>query len=274
MKSYAPILGFLSLLWLGLGSWWLSNMTCGASDSTVFSVTDGKFMTQSDGIFSFNESSSKLENYSKTVKASFTNVAKHLKDNPNRMLALTGLYGNNEKNNTDFNDLGVARAESVKAKLVDLGVEIDRITTTGQKMANLSFIKKRMEGGVNFTFNSLDAAPTSDAGMSDESGTTAMAFSSSSPMNLNITSADFDVSGNTDFQNYIKGLGTYMTDNPDARILLASFNNDRKVRASIRRNMRSYLMDELGLESSRFSKLEGKAGDSPTGEAMISVGIK
>ena len=274
MKSYAPIFGFFSLLWLVLGTMWLSNMICGASDSTVFSVTDGKFLTQSEGTFTFNKSNSTLGNYN-TVKSSFTNVAKHLKDSPNRMLALTGVFGNNETNKTDFDNLGVARAESVKAKLVDLGVEPDRVTTTGQQVDNLSFTKKVMEGGVNFLFNSTDAAPTSDIGSSEDTDDGSLTFSASTPMNLNITSADFDLSGNTDFQNYIKGLGAYMDANPDEQILLASYNNNKRLRDSIRRNMRTYLKKVLGLKSSRFTKLDGSAnaGDSPTGEAMLSVGV-
>ena len=275
MKSYAPILGFFSLLWLSLGTWWLSSMTCGASDASVFSVTDGKFLTQSDGTFSFNQSSSALGNY-KAVKSSFTNVAKHLKDSPTKMLALTGVYGGNETNKTDFENLGIARAESIKAKLVTLGADPERINTTGQQVNNLTFTKRVMEGGVNFLFNSIDdTAPTSDAGTADsgEAGSS-VTFSASTPMNLNITSADFDLSGNSDFQTYIKALGEYMESNPDAQILIASYNNDRTVRSSIRRNMRSYLKRELGLETARFAKLEGKAGDSETGEAMVSVGIK
>jgi len=272
MKSYAPVLGLFSLLWLGLGSWWLSNMSCGASDATVFSVTDGKFMTQAEGIFTFKKSKSKINDYSSKVKASFESVAKHLKDNPNRMLALTGVYGGNEKNGTDFEDLGVARAESVKAKLVDLGVETGRITTTGQQVNNLSISKKGIiEGGVNFLFNASDAAPSSDFGSSDTGSTT---FSAGSPMSLNITSPDFDLSGNTDFQNYIQGLATYINDNPDKKILISAYNDDIDTRTTIRRKMRSYLKGELNLRTSNFDSNERSANESPSGEAMVSVGIK
>ena len=51
MKSYAFVLGFVSLLWLALGTYWLSSWsTCGA-DAALFSVTDGDFKTDRQTCF-------------------------------------------------------------------------------------------------------------------------------------------------------------------------------------------------------------------------------
>ena len=229
-------------------------------------------------MFSFQMSKDVVTLEKKTL-AAFKSVAKHLNDNPDKMLMLSGGFGSNEKNETDFDNLGMARAEEIKEKLVDLKVSPNQINTKGERVDNLSFRmidkKQHMMGGVNFLFtNGASDNSTSDASETNEATTNTVSFSANTPMTLNISNKNFDLDDNADFQTYMTGLAAYIKDNPKKKILIASYNDEEILRSRIRRDVRTYMKDKLGYITNQFSKFEGSASESPSGEACVSVGIE
>ena len=144
MRPILPILGIISAIYIFGGSWLLSKIICNSGATpAAFTVSDGSFKTSSDQMFSFPQSSDKVT-YTTDTKKSFTEIGNYLNDNPNRQLSLSGIFASKEKNNSSFENLGLARAEAVKNLLVSLGGSADNIVTTSQQVDNLSFMDKKL----------------------------------------------------------------------------------------------------------------------------------
>lgn len=69
---------------------------------------------------------------SNPLQVGVESLATYLKNNKDRELNIIGWYSKDEKNNTKFPDLGIARAEDVKKRLVALGIAAQRISTSSQ----------------------------------------------------------------------------------------------------------------------------------------------
>lgn len=89
---------------------------------------------------------------SKKLEGVFQNTATYLKNNPGRSIKLTGFYGDKERNTGIFANLGLARAGNVKNILTGMGVPANQIETNSIKQSGLTFTKKELVGGVNYTF--------------------------------------------------------------------------------------------------------------------------
>lgn len=128
-------LGILSALFILVGSWVLSwtNFCGGTSESPkIFSFTDGAFKTKGVNAYSFQESGIFLT-LPQATSGEFKKIAAHFKSNENRTLSLVGNYYASEKYTGESN-LGKARAEAVKKKLVSYGAPEDRIMTSGKEL--------------------------------------------------------------------------------------------------------------------------------------------
>ncbi len=98
-------------------------------------VTNSGFRFISDDItlksekgFDFPVNSAEsMQPYSQDLDESMLKAVNYLKDNANKQLNIIGRYQAEEKNETAFADLGLARAESIKAQFVKLGVNPEQI---------------------------------------------------------------------------------------------------------------------------------------------------
>ncbi|HRK28231.1 MAG TPA: OmpA family protein [Chitinophagales bacterium] len=79
-------------------------------------------------------------------------VAQYLQNNLNKQLKITCPYSPTEKNNTIMPDLGLARAEMLKQKLVANGAPEDRILLASEPVAAPLFVRDYLVGGTQFTF--------------------------------------------------------------------------------------------------------------------------
>ena len=78
----------------------------------------------------------------------------YLKGNPDRSLMITGYYKGDEKNNSIFPNLGLARANDVSKHLVSLGVPASQINTTGKLISADYWVKDgTVVKGVDWTFD-------------------------------------------------------------------------------------------------------------------------
>ena len=204
MKYTVPILIlFLLGLWI-LGGTWLYNKSCcavgavGTSNNTGITsdantntgiaatnenavapvtpppapakvpliIKDGvKEVANSEDNFSFIQSNNRPIIPAKTNKA-FGDLAAYLNNNPKRKLVLTGRYKSTEKQVNP--NLGIARAEEVKRKLVTMKVKKDQIETKGKMDNALTFENNKTQGGVDFDFADLvTGAATGDDATAD-----------------------------------------------------------------------------------------------------------
>ncbi len=167
-KFFYPLLALL-LGWIAAGSYFLTCPTCNpvvekkaevvpakpapVVETNVWDVKDGtRFTTGSPNHFTFPNSSA-VPNVPAKTQTAFNNVSKYLQDNPARQLLLTGYYKADEAYSGTFDNLGVDRAEAIKANMVSNGAPAANIITTGLADYNLKFTKKNLlVRGVNFDF--------------------------------------------------------------------------------------------------------------------------
>jgi OmpA-OmpF porin, OOP family len=89
------------------------------------------------------------------VKNVFSSTADYLKGHADRTLKITGFYNEAEKNTSIFPNLGLARANHIKAMLTALGAPASQIATDAIMQNDLTFVKDTLSGGAMYSFSSL-----------------------------------------------------------------------------------------------------------------------
>jgi len=230
-------------------------------------------------------SSDKMQYNTETTGKTFESVANHLEENPNKQLILTGLYGDEEKNGSAYDNLGIARAETIKDVLIRKGANGDNIKTTSMRSDNLSFEmtdgKRMMTGGVNFLFEGEDGgeAPAEDEGLetntednSSDSGSE-ISYGTGENMFLDITESNSSFTETESFKNYFAGLKSYLEDNSDKKLILTCYNDDSALAKIITRKVKLTL-GKMGLGDTTITRKTGKEEDSPNGIAGVNIEIQ
>jgi OmpA-OmpF porin, OOP family len=160
----------LLIVWMAGSTWWhvckIKQLCADDAPGTsltaqnpAFSLTDeSRFKVDLPGSFNFAKSGA-VPNLA-GFDASLDSIATYLQNNPDRQLTLTGYYTASETNSSSFPNLGVARAEAIKALLVQRGVSAASLLTTGVERADLTFSAAgdSVNAGVNGTFGAMMAA--------------------------------------------------------------------------------------------------------------------
>ncbi len=100
--------------------------------------------------FSFAKSGDKANTAGITTE--IDSVAGYLRSLPDKRVVLTGFYSGDEINATSWPNLGIARAENVKAYYVGKGLSPSLFTTKGQLSDDLVFISDSLWGGIDYQF--------------------------------------------------------------------------------------------------------------------------
>lgn len=101
---------------------------------TDIEFEDGDFIASSSENFRFNMSEESQLAPSEDFLNIITQVADHLAENPDRFMQLTGYYVDGEENASDYDNLGVARAKSVREYLKDTGISGTQLTTNSEML--------------------------------------------------------------------------------------------------------------------------------------------
>jgi len=157
------------ILWIILGWWLCRKYLCNTTpdttaavapvvapgnDCNTFRIADNGFNVNTSGNVNFLRS-----DHSHLSSASILNVmnqvANYLTNNATRGLEITGHYDTTETNsNSAFGNLGLSRAEDVKAWLVGLGAPSSQITTTSS-VSGSCFDNNTLRRGVAFDFSGI-----------------------------------------------------------------------------------------------------------------------
>jgi OOP family OmpA-OmpF porin len=76
----------------------------------------------------------------------------YLGSNPDKRSTITGHYASTETNTTKWPNLGIARAENVKAYMVSKGFTPERLITKGLLDDRIVFAQDTLTGGIDFDF--------------------------------------------------------------------------------------------------------------------------
>lgn len=177
----------LLLLWMGGSTWWHvckikqlcgddlphANMEAtmampGASTSGLTIADGDKLNLNVPGNFSFAKSGDAAN--ASAVGNTLQTVAAYLKANPGRIMTIMGHYHADEDNPGSYPNLGVARAEAVKADLIDMGVPAAQVATASMLVstpagAMMPYSAKgdSLYGGLAFSFTGAAAVTDTTA---------------------------------------------------------------------------------------------------------------
>ncbi|OWY19508.1 hypothetical protein C7N43_28175 [Sphingobacteriales bacterium UPWRP_1] len=215
-----------------------------------FLVLDGsKTVVDVSGNFTFAPSGT-TPGIPPDVQQALGTLADYLKTNTGKTLTITGSYGNTEKNSTMFDNLGLARADALKQKLVTMGIAADRIQVASQQNNALpQTADKQLTGALNFAIANTAEANLPTFTIKDGSETVVnikdnlkFALSSDKP----VMSADV--------QNGLATLAQYLKAHPDRRLKITG----------------NYLPDEKN--KTKFANL-GLARADALKQQLVALGI-
>jgi OmpA-OmpF porin, OOP family len=168
MRLTKPLLWLLTLLWFVLGIWWYSSSNCTSCATEASAKIDTQISTNlpgfsiSDG--NWNLSSSKNLRFGKSgntpvlgadITTLMDSLVLYVKANPTKKITVTGHYDPDEKNETAFDNLGLARADALKQILVSKGLNASNILTESRLDAVLSFSPAdTLVGGITMAISS------------------------------------------------------------------------------------------------------------------------
>src|SRR5690606_39927294 len=102
-------------------------------------------------------------------KANFYNIAgavnqvvNYLRQNPEKRVVITGYYSPDEINATEWENLGLARAEEVKTLYTSRGIASNVFFTKGRPSDELVFIRDSLWGGIDHQFMERSEEHTSE----------------------------------------------------------------------------------------------------------------
>lgn len=87
------------------------------------------------------------------VQPELDSLARYLLSHPGRKVAITGFYSVDESAPSGYDNLGLARAEQVKAHLVGLGLPDSLLVTKGELLETIRFKEDSLFGGIDFAFS-------------------------------------------------------------------------------------------------------------------------
>lgn len=266
-RLFLPIA--LLIAWLIGGSFFLKNKFCGAvpavkksaavipppaSAARLLIQDVDQFKTTANNHFDFNKSTfNYLIPLADDVNTSLQQTAEYLKNNPNRSIAITGLYKAEETNGSVFPTLGIARANAVKKTLAGFGVSGKQILTKDQLLAEGLALKEGvLLDGVNFSFmeTSKDLA--------DQLAAIKQRFETN-PVTLYFSTGEQNVSLSAQQRQDFSDLVFYLDNTPGSSLEVAGHTDnkgDLSMNTRLSRKRAEFVQGYLtgnGLDASRMS---------------------
>jgi len=208
----------LLVIWMAGSTWWhvckIKQLcaddapgTALTAQTPAFSLTDeSRFNVGLPGTFNFAKSGA-IPNLS-GFDAPLDSIATYLQNNPDRQLTLTGYYTASETNPGSFSNLGIARAEAIKALLIQRGVVANSIITAGVERADLTFNAKgdSANAGVNGTFAAMAPA---DSAASASAVSTSVTATSVTPVSVAAGATEETLAKAEKFESVFKPIDLY-----------------------------------------------------------------
>lgn len=201
------------------------NAASGETAPPRFIVLDGdKTVVDIPENFTFSPSDV-APGISPAVQQGLTTLSAYLKNNPGKTLTITGAYGGSEKNTTMFDNLGVARADALKQKLIAMGTAADRIQVASQQNNALpQNADKKLTGALTFALNNTAEANLPTFTVKDGSETVVAAKD-----NFKFALSSEKPVVSPDVQNNLATLAQYLKDHPDRQLKISgNYTADEK----------------------------------------------
>ncbi len=235
MKNpFLLLLGILLFLWLLLGSF-LSSRYCNCGGAAAAAapivapalsdkspaksilIADGEknFKAATDDNLLFAKNKCDYETpLSNKLNSVFTEAVNHLKNNPQRILVLTGLYLGTEANECgQAKNLGFGRADKVKDLLIGMGAPPEQIRTQSDSK-ELALYEGKVLGGVAYEFISGDVGEVEKRLRVGN-------------MTLYFETNERNLTLDLEQQKYFEDLKFYLAQKPDAKIAVTGHTDNK-----------------------------------------------
>lgn len=278
-KLYPSILGVASFIWVAGWTWWLSvEQQTGKKERdmqvSAFSIVHDHFHFSSDSIFHFNNSES-IPFVPAGNHRGFKLLAAYLLKNETLNLTLTGTYLEQEHNRTTFPNLGLARAEAIKAYLVQYEAPASRIKTDDLCLNSFEGSDKTIKGGVGFSISKVVPAREVTGGTipADLAG-------AGSSMNRVFFYGENEYALNKAHLPYLDELREYLQANSSTKVVLTGYSEQAEERntklrlAEMRaKAVRRYLVD-TGLRRSQIEVIAKPEMAGSGRERIVTISLK
>jgi len=285
-RLLVPILFLILVSWLFGGAYWYSKNYCGTSSSGVnstipsLSITDGAFAIQATETFSFPKSGASIT-YNKDTENSIEQLANYLITNNNRQLTLSGIYNPNEQNKTNAENLGIARADAIKAKLLSYDVPTDNIIIKSLKVDQTNFAGDKLYGGVHFNFS--DRSIDKQVAVTDNNEKTSISETISSdgptPLNIYFGNKQYKFNATPELENYANTVREFLKENSDTKVYVIGHSDNGGNESTINRmakyrsrKVRDFFVRE-GISLSKI-KISHEGASNPIGSNDTEEGRK
>ncbi len=159
------------------------------------------------------------------IRSALDSLAAHLRANPLRDVQITGYYSGEEANHTDFQNLGLARANFIRHELMARGVATERLIASYEQNSEPGFfaLPDTLIGGIGLAL--LDRAPVAETAPDDATARTTTTRPQARNFYFGYNSADLPM--NSELRSYISGVIQFMNQSPAARLVLTGHTDSR-----------------------------------------------
>jgi hypothetical protein len=213
-KLLFPILVLCLAAWLFGGAAWFGSHFSLPKANEQWHLQDGKhsFTAPNRIAFPLNSRDLLTNNAQENM---LHEIAEHLSQNPERYLRLTGIYTEQEINDSDRPNLGIARAESIQNLIYRSGViDLERLEIQHKKIEEHQLNPYGLiDGGVLFEFFEsplLEYGP--DFRLNKE-----LFFEQAT---------DVSIKKDIGLDRYVQSLRQYLADHPEQNVTIKSYHTD------------------------------------------------
>lgn len=193
----------------------LSTPIAAAVTPLGLSIADGADLNlSSNGNFGFKKSDATAN--IGAVQTSLDSLGAYLKANSSKQLTITGDYGTDETNATSYPNLGIARAEDIKAYLVKAGISAERILTAGRENSLSWSPVDSTNGLLAFGFTNKPAAGTTDEELASKTTYEGMF----KPMDLYFSTGSASYIKTKANELFMKEAKAFLASNKDKKLLI------------------------------------------------------
>jgi OmpA-OmpF porin, OOP family len=279
MNINENVLKAILLAWIGLGSYFCRNCFCGdkavvapsgglssgipVDGGMSWSVSDGTFSLNSPEFFKFLKSnSSNLIGFGPELEKMNIGVKDYVMKDGTKGVRVIGYYNQEEVNdNPLFENLGLARANEVKQKLVQMGIEANKITLGSELLSSPMYSGDTLLKGASYTIAAVEDNSSKIKAISDSlKGKPIILYFKTNSNELDLTATQ---------QKQFSDLFYYLDNVNDAKVEVAGHtDSDGKRSSNIKLSeeraafIKQYLIDKGNLVESVMS-VAGYGPDKP-----------
>ncbi|GAB3270412.1 hypothetical protein GCM10027347_41080 [Larkinella harenae] len=162
------------------------------------------------------------------VRPLLDSLSIYLKSNPEKRIQLTGFYDPTETNSSTEPNLGLARANSIRAYLISLGIPEEQLQLAGEENAQLDFTPAgdSLYGGIRFAFLNEVLVKVEQSTAEEDLAKKAKFESIFEPLDLYFSTGKIDYIKTSETQTFLEKTRAYLQEHPEQKLLITGHTDN------------------------------------------------